>query len=322
MDACVLCRGLGLRSQPPGRATSVLGRHSRPEREEWPATRADILEVYPDSDEFDVRLLGVGSYLRTIVGEPSPKNWTAYEFGEVAPDAFLRSIDFSVTTIIPIGWKGSGRTVAEAASSGAVLILPEYLRPTFGDAALYREPADVLGTVREFYADWDADSKQSRIARQSIDRSYGPAPLLRRVGKLIGEPDPQARQSQQVGQRRGRSAGRNRLPGQPLPASSAFDVLHLGDMQTRRESARVSPATSSGSKPRNGYLYGAAQRPRRPRTLPGHSSSDRRTGARSNGDAGASFGVSDCNQAAADPRAGRALDRSPEIVDATARCRG
>jgi hypothetical protein len=52
----------------PQRDRPVIGRHSRPEREKWPATRGDILTVYPDKPEFAVRLLGIGSEARAIVG--------------------------------------------------------------------------------------------------------------------------------------------------------------------------------------------------------------------------------------------------------------
>src|SRR6185436_6717003 len=164
------------RSRPRG-DRPVIGRHSRPELEKWPATREEILIVYPDKPEFAVRLLGIGSEIRDIVGEPLPSNWETYGFGELDPAEFLRSIDFFVYYHHPEWVEGFGRTIAEAAASGAVAILPPYLEPTFGEAALYRAPADVLDTVRELYRNWDAYQLQSRTARRAIDRDYGPARL-------------------------------------------------------------------------------------------------------------------------------------------------
>jgi UDP:flavonoid glycosyltransferase YjiC (YdhE family) len=201
----------------------VIGRHSRPDREKWPPTREDVLAVYPEGDEFDVRLLGAGSVLGELVGDPLPANWSTFEFGAVEPPEFLRGIDFFVYYHHPDWVEGFGRTIAEAAASGAVVILPEYLRATFGEAALYRAPADVLPTIRALADDWDAYKRQSRLGQEIVDRTYGPGRFLDRIGRLIGEP--QARRGPKRG---GRSA---------LGGAMALDVLHVADMRTHRDAA-------------------------------------------------------------------------------------
>jgi hypothetical protein len=58
----------------------VIGRHSRPDRDKWPATRRDILEVYPGDASVQVRILGAGDHLKRVMGV-YPENWTAYRFG-------------------------------------------------------------------------------------------------------------------------------------------------------------------------------------------------------------------------------------------------
>jgi UDP:flavonoid glycosyltransferase YjiC (YdhE family) len=235
----------------------VIGRHSRPDREKWPPTREDVLAVYPEGDEFDVRLLGAGNVLRELVGDPLPANWTALEFGAVEPAEFLRGIDFFVYYHHPDWVEGFGRTIAEAAASGAVVILPEYLRATFGEAALYREPADVLPTIRELAGDREAYERQSRLGQEIVDRTYGPGRFLDRIRRLIGEP--QARPAAKPGRR-------TAVPGDRM----ALDVLHVADTRTHREAAwrianqvRIEAAAGYSA----GLLHVAADTPGRRATV-------------------------------------------------------
>ena len=60
----------------------VIGRHSRPEREKWPATREAVLQVYPARREFDVRLLGAGRPLEVAHGHPAAAQLEAARFRE------------------------------------------------------------------------------------------------------------------------------------------------------------------------------------------------------------------------------------------------
>ena len=162
----------------------VIGRHSRPQASKWPASRAEVLEVYPDDSTVEVRLLGVGKDLRRMV-KSIPKNWTTFEFNEVDTKEFLQSIDFFVYFHHPNWVEAFGRCPAEAAASGAVVILPPHFRVTFADAAVYCEPDRAMATVAEYFKDQDKYRAQSARGRQVIDSLYGPERYLARIGKLL-----------------------------------------------------------------------------------------------------------------------------------------
>lgn len=200
----------------------VIGRHSRPGWQKWPATRDELLTVYPDDEDFAVRMLGAGEALADLLGGPPPPNWTTFEFNEMPPEEFLRGIDFFVYYHHPDWVEGFGRTIAEAAASGAVVILPEHFRPTFGEAALYRQPAEIRDTVRTLYGDWESYRLQSQLGQRLIERMYGPVPYLARIERLIGD----------GGERR-----RTEVAPVAAAAPPALDILHLGDFRLGRDSA-------------------------------------------------------------------------------------
>ena len=72
----------------------VIGRHGRADKDKWPATKQDILAVYPDEPDLEVRLLGTGDYLKRVMGT-FPANWTAHRFGQMEPQDFLKTIDLA-----------------------------------------------------------------------------------------------------------------------------------------------------------------------------------------------------------------------------------
>ncbi len=215
------------RSSPAG-DRPIIGRHSRPDWLKWPAGREEMLTIYPQGEEFNVRLLGVGDDLTKIMGE-YPSNWTTFAFNEIAPEDFLPQIDFFVYFHHPDWVEGFGRTIAEGAASGAVVILPEHFRPTFGEAALYREPEEVLPTVREFHEDRERYMLQGQMGRAVIDRRYGPKPYLARIEKLLETPSGKTAVETP-------KAVSNDKPAQQLPAIET-DVVILSDFRTVRETA-------------------------------------------------------------------------------------
>ena len=156
----------------------VIGRHSRPEKDKWPATRSDFLEVYPDTPEISVRMLGVGQHVMRMFRRP-PGNWKMFGYGEIAPADLLRSIDFFVYYHHPSWVEAFGIATAEALASGAVAVLPEYMRENFRDAALYSPRERALDLVRELYSDWDRYREQSELGR----RFRGQEPLCGRLSE-------------------------------------------------------------------------------------------------------------------------------------------
>ncbi len=173
----VFCDEWGAPRASPQGARPVLGRHSRPGAEKWPATASDILRVYPDDPRFDVRILGVGEAARARLGR-IPSTWTTYEFNQRGVREFLSELDFFVYFHHPTLVESFGRAIAEAIAAGCVAILPPYLKASFGAAALYTEPAGVRNEVLRLFADHPAFARQSQLGRQLIDREYGPAHKL------------------------------------------------------------------------------------------------------------------------------------------------
>lgn len=145
----------------------VIGRHSRPQPAKWPATRDELLAAYPATSDLHVEILGGARVAQDLLGSV-PENWHVVPFGGEAPNDFLQRIDFWVYFHHPELREAYGRAIIEALASGAVVVLPEYLRETFGTAALYCEPSEVEGLVRKLYADVDAFLEQSRRGQEFV----------------------------------------------------------------------------------------------------------------------------------------------------------
>ena len=160
----------------------MMGRHSRPQLEKWPASRADILAAFPD--EADVRLLGVGDKARALI-EPLPDHWTALDFNEVPVRDFLAGIDFFVYFHHPDWIETFGLTIAEAAAAGCIVITHPYLERTFGRGALYCPPERAPALVRSIAQDPRSFAELSEQGRKAIDDQFGPERYLGRFRRLL-----------------------------------------------------------------------------------------------------------------------------------------
>ena len=165
----------------------VIGRHSRDDRRKWPATREEIVEVYPTDGSMEVRVLGGAEHaLRDIGGLPD--NWSTYAFGSMPPERFLASIDFFVYFHHPSLVEAFGRTILEAMASGAVAVLPHHFERLFGDAPVYSTAGEAREVVRNLYADHDAYLERSRRGQQYVQEHFGHEAHVRRLADLIGPP--------------------------------------------------------------------------------------------------------------------------------------
>ncbi len=166
-----------------------IGRHSRPQSAKWPNTAHEILAAYPASDQFDVRILGGATPAAEVLGK-LPESWDVKPFAATDPSVFLADIDFWVYFHHPEWSEAYGRAIMEALWSGAVVILPDYLRITYGEAAVYAEPAQVTQVIDEYRSGARDYLEQSR-AGQMFAASHAPEVHVERLTALLGLGDRQ-----------------------------------------------------------------------------------------------------------------------------------
>lgn len=166
------------------RSRPTIGRHSRPQRDKWPDNAADILAAYPASGHYNVKILGGAKPAQDVLGK-IPASWRVYEFGELPPREFLAQIDFWVYFHHPQWREAYGRAIMEALRSGAVVILPEYLRATYGDAAVYGTPKEVVGIIESFRTGEREFLSQSARA-QAFAAAHSPELHSARLRKFLG----------------------------------------------------------------------------------------------------------------------------------------
>src|SRR5690625_4913618 len=73
----------------------VIGRHSRGDWSKWPATKETVTAAYPIDGSYTVKVLGGVEAPTQILGS-LPDNWVDLPFNSVAPQQFLKEIDFLV----------------------------------------------------------------------------------------------------------------------------------------------------------------------------------------------------------------------------------
>jgi glycosyltransferase involved in cell wall biosynthesis len=169
----------GFRSLMP-----VVGRHSRDDWTKWP-TAADLPLVYPGDGRWDVRVMGGASAVAALTGEDPPSAWTCYGFNETDVDSFLYQLDFWVYFPHPQQYEAFGRAVLEALAAGCVVVLPPRFEATFGDAALYCEPSEVVGLVDGLYADLERFLAHSALAQQRVRERFSHDSYRKLVSGLL-----------------------------------------------------------------------------------------------------------------------------------------
>lgn len=167
--------------RPAARDNIVIGRHARDDFVKWPATRKDILQIYPNSDGIEVRIMGGAQAPQQVLGE-LPSNWRVYEFGAMAPQDFLAQLDVFVYYTHPDWVESFGRVIFEAMAAGVPVILPPVYHPLFQEAAIYAEPFEVQSTIQRLMADKDFYERQVQAAWNYVEHNFGYARHAARLG--------------------------------------------------------------------------------------------------------------------------------------------
>jgi hypothetical protein len=166
----------GLRSDRP-----VIGRECTGGREEWRRLR----EVLRDSGRLDVRLLDRAGDARAAFGHPGPpRTWLVYQPSDVTLRSFLHQVDFYLHLPPEHASRDAEPALLTALAAGCVLLLPHRYAPTFGDAAVYCEPAEIAGTVQRLHRRRDEFLAQSARGREFVRRRYGHDRYAERIGEL------------------------------------------------------------------------------------------------------------------------------------------
>lgn len=171
-----------VRRTPPKHRIRI-GRHSRPGREKWPDTPEAILAAYPEDEDIDVHILGGSEAPETILTR-RPNNWTVHQFGAMAAEDFLRTIDVFVYYHHPQWTEAFGRVIAEAMASSLPAILPPHFRPLFGEAAIYAEPHEVRSKIDHLLFEPDEYMRWSQVAREYVRRNFSHATHMNRLVHL------------------------------------------------------------------------------------------------------------------------------------------
>jgi UDP:flavonoid glycosyltransferase YjiC (YdhE family) len=171
----------------------VIGRHSRDHPMKWPATRDEVLQVYPSGDDVEVHVLGGERRVMELFEGRLPQNWVVHPFGALPPERFLAGIDVYVYYHHWEWVEAFGRSILEALASGAPTVLPPHFEVLFEDAATYAEPADVMDEVRALHGDRARYRAAAEQASQFVAERFGHATHVARLAPLAeptGTPRP------------------------------------------------------------------------------------------------------------------------------------
>jgi hypothetical protein len=201
----------------------VIGRHSRPSRQNWPTDPAVIEAVYPVDGSASVKILGGAGAARETLGY-LPDSWQVIPFGSMKPQEFLAQLDFFVYYHHPEWVEAFGRDILEALASGLPVILPPHFDPSFGDAAIYAEPAQVPSIVSRLYANRQAYEEVAAHADTWVRATYGYEAHQCRLSELIGPREASGQRKQSI------SLAKRATPDRPtllLISSNGAGMGHL-----------------------------------------------------------------------------------------------
>lgn len=163
----------------------VIGRHSRPGREKWPEP-AEALLAYPESPEYEFRMLGVDpDYLTEF--EKIPNNWHLLPFTTGPVGDFLKGLDIYSYFHSPAWIEAFGYCALEALATGLPTVLPHYFERWFEDAALYSTPMEAPSHYERISKDRAFSDDLSERARKLAADRFGLAQFAERFERIAGK---------------------------------------------------------------------------------------------------------------------------------------
>jgi predicted glycosyltransferase len=162
----------------------VIGRHSRADLRKFPASRQDFIEIYGDSPDVAIDMLGCPDELIAMLA-PIRQNWRLRKFGEIPVSDYLDGLDVFVYYHREDWVEAFGYSVIEAMARGVPCVLSPTLAPSFADAARITPPGQALETAQALASDpRDAREAGYELVRQR--HSY--RTVVDRLNRLIGPP--------------------------------------------------------------------------------------------------------------------------------------
>jgi FkbM family methyltransferase len=161
-----------------------IGRHARDHEVKWPGDRDTLLSVYPDKENYEVYVMGGAEIPKRMLGG-LPENWTVVEFDGLSVREYLEGLDVFLYFTHKDWVESFGRVVIEAMAAGVPVILPHSYEALFEDSALYCEPHEALALVDRLMADPEFYSSRVRIAHEFVDRRFGYAMHIARIGRFL-----------------------------------------------------------------------------------------------------------------------------------------
>jgi glycosyltransferase involved in cell wall biosynthesis len=165
----------------PGSDRSVVGCRSDGGPAEW----RRLAEVLGDSGRLDIRLWDVKGDARGSFGPRPPRTWLVYGPEDTDLRGFLHQLDFYLHFPAEQASRDADPVLLTALAAGCVLVLPHRFAPTFGEAALYCEAADIERTVRQMRRP-GLFRRQSERGREFVRRRYGHERYADSVAALFG----------------------------------------------------------------------------------------------------------------------------------------
>lgn len=157
----------------------IIGRHSRDNLFKWPENKERLLSVYPESEDFRIRILG-GADTVLSAFDYEPTNWEILPFGSSKAADYLATLDAFVYFPHAGLREAFGMTIVEAMLAGVPCILPKSFEKTFGNMAIYCDHDKVSDVISRL-----AEDDQKRIeflswVRQRVELRFGTSSIANR----------------------------------------------------------------------------------------------------------------------------------------------